>query len=138
MISRTIPKRILIVHEKSEVATQLTEFLTKAHYESAVAPTRDEALQAVITHRADLALIDPAVPGCEGITLLAALHAIDPALPAIIISGNGSSEEVRAAMSSGAFDFYTRPFDARELLASIAEALASRRALEPRGELSRV
>jgi DNA-binding NtrC family response regulator len=130
--------RILIVQESADLEQRLTDLLHKADYESSVASSGGEALEAVLTGRPDLVLIDHAVPAPDGIEVLRSLHAIDPDLPAIIITRNGSSEEVRAAMVNGAFDFYTRPYDEQELLTSIADGLACRRGLGAPQEVNHV
>ncbi len=122
---------VLIVEDQAEVAQLLTELLDKAGYQTAVALNRTEALMTVLTRQPDLALIDLASPGSDDIAVMCALHTIDPELPTIIITRDGSAEEVRTAMINGALDFYSRPFEGRELLASIADALASQLALHP-------
>ena len=121
--------RILIVEDESDVVQQLIKLLHHADYDTLVAPRGDGALAAVHLHRPDLVLIDIAAPGCNGISILHAIHTIDPELPSIIITRDGCLQEVRGAMLNGAFDFFTRPYDNLELLSSIAAALASRRAM---------
>lgn len=119
------PPRVLIVGEQTDLVKPLTELLQEAGYDCLLALGGDEALTALLTGRPDVAVIDLAAAD-GAIAVLRALHAADPELPAIVISRNGCSEEVRAAMIHGAFDYYTWPFDRSQLLTSIADAQCSR------------
>lgn len=131
------PPLVLIVDDQREITQLLAELLRRAGYDTATAANGDEALAQAAAHRPELVLLDLAMPGRDGIGVLQDLHALDPELPAIILTGYGSPDRARAAMSNGAFDFLTKPFDNQELLASIAEAL-SRRLAPASLEVSRV
>ena len=125
--------QVLIVEDQTEVAQMLTDLLRQAGYDAAAATTGDDALALAAAHRPGFVLLD-LTPGRDGIQVLRELHALDPELPVIILTGAGSPDQAREAMKNGAADFFTKPFDNQELLASIADAMANRPALRARLE----
>lgn len=89
---------------------------------------------------------DIRMPGMDGLELLAELHAQDPELPVLLITGHGDVPLAVQAMRAGAYDFLEKPFASDALLDSVRRALALRRlvlenrslrlALSDRNELS--
>ena len=53
------------------------------------------------------------------------LHLINPEMPVIILTAYGSIESAVEAMKRGAYNYLTKPFDPRELLFQIENALRS-------------
>ncbi|WP_065257775.1 sigma-54-dependent transcriptional regulator [Pseudomonas bananamidigenes] len=89
---------------------------------------------------------DIRMPGMDGLELLSELHAQDPELPVLLITGHGDVPLAVQAMRAGAYDFLEKPFASDALLDSVRRALALRRlvldnrslrmALSDRNELS--
>jgi twitching motility protein PilT len=71
----------------------------------------------------DVVLLDLALPDIAGLDLLPKIHAIDPAVPVIIIASPASIEESVAAMRLGAANYVAKPFDAARLLVALRQAL---------------
>jgi two-component system CheB/CheR fusion protein len=69
-------------------------------------------------------IIDAGPPGIGGIELARRLRARGDELPIIMISGNSRVAEVVAAMKAGVCDVIEKPFRYRQLLTSVAAALA--------------
>ena len=70
---------------------------------------------------------DIRMPGIDGLELLNQLHAQDPELPVLLITGHGDVPLAVQAMRAGAYDFLEKPFASDALLDSVRRALALRR-----------
>src|SRR3546814_16674928 len=66
------------------------------------------------------------MPVMDGLELRAAIHAIDPEIPVILITGHADVAMAVRALTGGAFDFLTKPFAADHLVSSSRRALAHR------------
>ena len=71
---------------------------------------------------------DVRMPGMDGIAFFAALRAIDPELPVILVTGHGDVAMAVEAMKNGAADFLTKPYASADLIRAL-RAAATRRAL---------
>lgn len=70
---------------------------------------------------------DIRMPGIDGLQLLEQLHAQDPELPVLLITGHGDVPLAVQAMRAGAYDFLEKPFASEDLLDSVRRALNLRR-----------
>ena len=70
---------------------------------------------------------DIRMPGIDGLQLLEQLHAQDPELPVLLITGHGDVPLAVQAMRAGAYDFLEKPFASDALLDSVRRGLALRR-----------
>jgi len=73
-----------------------------------VARTAEDALAMLPDVQCDVALIDLALPGMNGIDLIAALQEARPELPCIILSAHREGGYVKQALSVGARGYITK------------------------------
>src|SRR6185436_17279414 len=84
-----------------------------------------EGLRRAKEETFDLVLLDLALPGLDGIEVCQRLRLARPSIPILMLTARGSEDEKVRGLKSGADDYVTKPFGARELLARV-EALARR------------
>jgi DNA-binding NtrC family response regulator len=68
-------------------------------------------------------VLDIAMPGTSGLALQSRLSRAGSAVPIIFVSGQADVPMSVRALKSGAVDFFTKPFDAEELLSAILVAI---------------
>lgn len=86
-------------------------------------------LQIVEEYNPDLVLLDLHMPPPDGFAILRSLAPrLTGAgyLPVLVLTGDGSSESKRGALSTGARDFLFKPFDGTEVLLRIRNLLETR------------
>ncbi|UXU80638.1 sigma-54-dependent Fis family transcriptional regulator [Paracoccus sp. SMMA_5_TC] len=71
-------------------------------------------------------LSDVRMPGMDGFQLFQRIHAIDPELPVILLTGHGDVPMAVAALKQGVYDFLTKPVGGGTLAAALTRASFSR------------
>ncbi len=89
------------------------------------------ALAAGTNGRFDLVLLDLKMPGAEGYSGLALLHAEMPGTPILVVSGAEAAKSAAAVQRFGAVGFVGKEQDLATIEASIAAALAGERLAVP-------
>jgi len=117
--------RILLAEDNADMRDYIGRLLGR-QYEVIRASNGQEALQAAIEERPDLVLSDIMMPELDGFGLLKELRARDEtkAVPVILLSARAGEESCIEGLSSGADDYLTKPFTARELYARVGLHLA--------------
>ena len=130
MMSRAFRNaRILIVDDEDANIEILRRILERAGF-SRLASTTDprQAADRYIAHRPDLVLLDLHMPHMDGLAVMGRLNEIAEAtyLPILILSGDLTPDARRDALSRGAKDFVSKPFQPDELLLRIKTLLETR------------
>ena len=108
-------KRILIVEDDVDIHNLIKNVLEKERYDVISAYSGTEAILLIEKKTPDLILLDLMLPGLSGEEIIKKVNNI----PIIVISAKISSEDKVNALSIGANDYITKPFDTDELLARI-------------------
>jgi len=122
--------RLLIVDDEPANIELLVRMLNNANYLDITTTT--DASQAFGLHSLsmpDIVLLDLHMPTHDGFAVLRELapFTLGPErLPVVIITGDDSSEVKRAALSLGAKDFISKPFDPAEVVLRINNLLETR------------
>jgi sigma-B regulation protein RsbU (phosphoserine phosphatase) len=133
-------KRLLIADDQRDVLTAL-ELLLKAEGISAATVTSPDAIVTAVGRECfDAVLMDlnytrDTTSGEEGLDVLTRLAAIPGAPPIIVMTAWGSIELAVEAMKRGARDFVTKPWDNRELLATLRRSTQKEPVRYARNEL---
>jgi two-component system response regulator GlrR len=109
--------------------------LEAAGYGATLVETGEEALAWAAEHAYDLAIIDLKMADVDGMTLLQDLLLLHPHLPVIILTAHGTISSAVEATKIGAYDYLTKPFNAKDLLHRIDKALEVHRL---KGEVARL
>src|SRR5579872_5966045 len=122
-----MPKsRILVIDDEAAIRDSLRMTLEYQGYEFLGAATGQEGLALAERESPDLVFLDIKMPGMDGIEVLERLHAMNEAMPVVIISGHGTASTAFEAANKGAFDFIEKPFATEKVLVSLRNALDSR------------
>lgn len=97
--------------------------LERAGYECETCNAAEDGLRALEARGADVVVTDWKMPQMDGLELLRRVHALNPALPVVLMTAFATIPDAVAAMREGAFDYVTKPFDNEDLRATIARAL---------------
>lgn len=119
--------RILIVDDEDVVLDSCLQVFEGEDYEVATARDGKSGLAMVPEFAPDLILVDLKMPGISGFEVLETLHAADPTLVAIVITGYSTVGSAVEAMKKGAFDFLPKPFTPDELRVIARRGLERRR-----------
>lgn len=120
------PTQLLVLDDESPLVTALLSTLRENGYEAAGATTPTGALALLQSRRFDVLLTDLNLPEMDGIAVMRAARAVDPALITIVMTGHGSIDTAVDAMKSGAADYLLKPFKMRTVHAVINRALGER------------
>lgn len=123
--------RILIVDDEVAIRRLLQISLAAQGYIIFEASQGQAAVNAVVTQRPDLVILDMSLPDLDGVAVTQLLRQWTQ-LPIIILSVRDQEGDKIAALDAGADDYLTKPFSVGELLARIRVAL--RRVNTPAGE----
>ncbi|WP_395333118.1 sigma-54 dependent transcriptional regulator [Novosphingobium sp. BL-8H] len=120
---------ILIVDDERDIRELVAGVLSDEGYECRTAGDSEAALAAIDARRPSLVLLDVWLHGSpmDGLEVLDAIKAREPALPVIIFSGHGNIDTAVAAISRGAVDFIEKPFEAEKLLHLVERATETER-----------
>jgi two-component system response regulator DesR len=91
----------------------------------------DEVVSEALKTHPDVALLDIEMPGCDGITAAAALHAQLPSCRILILTTFGRPGYLRQAMESGVVGFLLKDAPSAQLATAIRRAVAGERVVDP-------
>jgi len=133
LVSQSPAPRVLVADDQSDVVAALRLLLRCAGLEADGAASVQEVRDRLSVERYDLLLMDlnyarDTTSGREGLELLADVHASDPLLPVVVMTGWGSIDTAVEAMRRGARTFVHKPWDNAALIATIEREVDDGRA----------
>jgi DNA-binding response OmpR family regulator len=115
--------RILVVDDEANITSIVQEHFTSLGYAVDVAHDGAAALIQAAAIRPDVVLLDVTMPKVSGDEVLDRLHAIDPTLPIVILTGNADESLARSFLRRGALDYVAKPFQLETLERVVATAV---------------
>jgi two-component system alkaline phosphatase synthesis response regulator PhoP len=127
--------RVLVVEDEPGLNRALVDLLEGASHTVEAVTDGHAAVARGAEGSFDLVLLDLMLPGLDGIEVCRQLKMRRPALYIIMLTARGSEDDKVKGLTTGADDYVTKPFGARELLARL-EAVARRiQSDHPRNEI---
>jgi two-component system response regulator GlrR len=122
--------RILLVDDDLSLLRLLSLRLEAAGFEVLPVESGRLALDRLPGFRPDLLITDLRMDGMDGMALFDQVHRRHPFLPTIILTAHGTIPDAVHATKQGVFSFLTKPFESRDLLEQIRQALDQSRLSE--------
>ncbi|MBA2965276.1 MULTISPECIES: sigma 54-interacting transcriptional regulator [Ramlibacter] len=116
--------RILVVDDDADMLRLLSMRLQAAGYSVTAVASAEAALAQLAVGRPQLVLSDVRLPGRDGLGLFEDIRHQHPSLPVILLTAHGTIPDAVDATARGVFGYLTKPYDPRELLEKIAQAVA--------------
>lgn len=114
--------RALVVDDEKNVAYMLKAVLETRGWQVETAENGRAGLDAFLVRRHDVVVTDLSMPVMDGLALLRAVHAAAPQTPVVLVTARGNERVAVEAMKAGAWDYFRKPFDNDEVLASLERA----------------
>ena len=115
---------ILVVDDDAGIRENIADLLSSENYEVVSAANADEAMRVLESQRIDLLLTDFQMPGRNGVELIQAARRANHRVPAILMTAYLYVFEQMDERRREGVTLLRKPFDAEEILQTVAEKLA--------------
>lgn len=125
--------RVLLAEDQAMVRGALSALLSRERDIEVVAEVArgDAVVEAALTTRPDIALLDIEMPGGDGLSAAQALQKALPGCRSVILTTFGRSGYLRRAMESGAVGFLLKDAPAAELAVALRRVMNNERVVDP-------
>ena len=132
--------RLLLVEDDRDLSGLLQRLLTGQGYAVTVVRDGQQGLHRGLVEQWDVLVVDRALPGIEGVDLIARLRHRGVTAPVLVLTARDTVADRVEGLDGGAQDYLGKPFDVQELAARLRALLRPRHREEAplplgRGEL---
>ncbi|MEU8637121.1 response regulator transcription factor [Amycolatopsis sp. NPDC048633] len=113
---------VLLVEDDPTIRTAVLRALGERGHTVTSAPTAMAGLQAAVTDRPDVVLLDLGLPDLDGREVLRMVRAVS-AVPIIVVTARDAEAEIVRLLDAGADDYVVKPFGGAQLDARIRAVL---------------
>jgi FixJ family two-component response regulator len=114
---------VFIVDDDADVRASIQDLLEAVGLRSESFGTAEEFLRSERPDAPSCLVLDVRLPGVSGLDFQGRLADAGIQIPIIFVTGHGDIPMTVKAMKSGAVEFLTKPFEDRDLLGAIRQAL---------------
>jgi two-component system, OmpR family, alkaline phosphatase synthesis response regulator PhoP len=127
---------VLVVEDDPDIAELIRHYLVKAGHEVKLVASGSEALNVIRAGAPDLLILDLMLPGVSGLEVCRTLRSdrATARLAIIMVTARAQEGDRVLGLESGADDYVTKPFSARELVARVGALLRRTTAAAMPGE----
>ena len=115
--------RLLIIDDESSIRVSIKAVFARDEIVVTGAETAEEGLRLAAEQSPELILLDIKLGSRSGLDLFYELRQIAPRSLIIFITGFGTTDTAIEAMKLGAYDYLTKPLDARQLKQVVEQAI---------------
>ncbi len=119
--------RILLVEDEAVTRRAICKTFEKHNYNYVSAECLSDALNKVKTEHFDIIFSDVVLPDGSGLELLDAVHSYLLNVPFVVITASENEKLVQSALSRGATDFLSKPFNLQNIPTIIKRNLERKR-----------
>ncbi|MCH5249978.1 MAG: response regulator transcription factor [Lachnospiraceae bacterium] len=122
--------RILLAEDEVSLARAILKIFERNNYSADAVHNGEDALEYISTGNYDVAVLDIMMPKMDGITVLKKVREQGNQIPILMLSAKSEIDDKVLGLDSGANYYLTKPFDTKELLASIRAITRSQAAVD--------
>jgi two-component system response regulator AtoC len=119
-------KRVLVLDDEFVVRQLMVEILERAGYAVEAAARPLGALEQVARGSFDVLVTDLVMPELSGLDVLRRVKEQAPGLPVVLVTGQGTEENLARAKELGAAAVLEKPFSHAQLRDAVASVLEGR------------
>jgi len=114
---------VFIVDDEQAISKLLSYWIKdKWKYDVEIFSNGEDVLKKLHL-KPDIVLLDIMLPGLDGLETLKRIKQLDPDLPVIMLSAQGSIEVAVESLRLGAFDYFAKPIDLQKLEPALRNAI---------------
>jgi two-component system chemotaxis response regulator CheY len=119
--------RVLVVDDEEPMRALLARMLSRLKVGDVVeVESGAQGLERIAAEKFDLVLLDWNMPEMSGLEFFDRVHAVEPALPFVMVTGRSDARSIVAAKNSGVTAYVVKPVTPGELRAKLRYALSTR------------
>lgn len=116
---------VLVVDDDAAVREMMVAALQTKQRDVLTAASGEDALEVVKKTHVDLVLLDLSMPGLNGVETFRELHAIQPGLPVVIVTGYPDSDLMARALEIGPFTMISKPVEIHQIQKTVSRIVGT-------------
>ncbi len=114
-----MPRKVLVIEDHTDIAEVVALHLSDIDCEVRHVADGLEGLNAAVSERYDLIILDLMLPGMDGLEICRRVRAKNRYVPILMLTAKSSEADRVVGLELGADDYLTKPFSVMELLARV-------------------